>query len=270
MVFGEIEPDRLVCHYTTARTFFDYIEPAMRIRVGPMTTVNDPRESRDWYVTLVADTGEQVDDREFMALQREFNAVARGATLLLCCTNDPGDGRGDTVENRGFAHPAMWSHYGDVHRGLCLLLDRAAIHAAFEELVDDLGATNISGPVTYRTITAEEQVQAFTIRASRIQTLGLREAVREHLQAVGHVLYRRKHPDWAAEDEYRWVLFDPRRATLTEALLPITNALVGLVVGDCFESSPAWDRTLQQLFREGMPIARMHWRNGLGSPIPLT
>lgn len=269
MVFGDVDPGRLVCHYTQAWTFFDYIEPTMRLRAGPMATVNDPREARDWTISLVADIEGEVNDADFWALQREFNEIARQRTLLLCCTADPGIADSELVGDRGFAHPGMWAHYGESHRGVCLLLDRQALDDTFSELVDDLGATNISGPVIYGYMGAAEQVDAFTMHASRLQAVGLVEAVRQHLQDFGGVLYRKKHPDWAHEDEIRWILFDPQRATMTEAMLPIENALLGVVVGDQFEGTPAWNRTLQGLARDGVPLAQIRWRNGAGFPLPL-
>jgi len=118
----------------------------------------------------------------------------------------------------------MWAQYGAGHTGIALILDRMVLeqsaqcltkvgHVAFVDVDSSLGLANSIG--------AGIRFDAATPTAPRTYLV-------DNLAAIFGI----KHPDWAAEAEFRVVLVPKPGFGEVEAFVPIDRAVVGLAVGD--------------------------------------
>jgi hypothetical protein len=257
-------PERLY-HYTTRETALNAILPTGQIRLGLMRHLNDPRESKMWRVSTINDTG--AEDSEFdgypksvedlEAFHRRFSDVAKSTTKILALAQDaPADDPHDIFAH-GYAHPRMWTHYAGGHTGVCLVFDRASLERAIETTLGGKG--DLFHDSVYYADEASDEINAFTIRYSRIVELGFDGAVAEHVRAHHQALFFRKNTDWASEWEYRWVLRSPEPAP---EFVPIVGSLRQVIRGDAFPDGDL-DAYFHQLERyPNVATGLLRWLNG--------
>src|SRR2546423_10786553 len=126
MFTTSIDPERYLYHYTRHDTALEYILPSLKLKLGIFANVNDPRESKAWFFTLICPT-ESPNNDEFFKLQEDATRIVKGTCKVLCLTRDnpiisrdmPHD-----VFGRGYAHSRMWAQYAGNHKGVCLILDK--------------------------------------------------------------------------------------------------------------------------------------------------
>jgi hypothetical protein len=183
VLFGDVEdPDRYLYHYTTSQAALGSILATQRIRFGLARYVNDPRESKSWDFSLRGGR----DDRDLIEVNRvAADALQRIAKLLCLARDDPERSRpGSGVElfGRGFAHPAMWTHYAGGHSGVCLIFDRSGLQQQIEtELHEHPDWMLYAGNVTYEDYGSDE-IDAFSLDGDRIGRQGSHGRFRKRLQ----------------------------------------------------------------------------------------
>ncbi|MEO9463315.1 MAG: DUF2971 domain-containing protein [Marinomonas sp.] len=260
-----------VYHYTSWDTARSYILSGKKtMRFGSIDHMNDPLEFNNIQMPLY---GVPRNDRDMPRRMLEAISWATKHGIQLLCTTKDQLAITSPHENgllfhsaavRGFARPPMWNHYGGGHEGVCLIFDRSKLNQnivkaanekgrLFNEDVTytklDLGSAfpRLGGKFKLREEMSEWNEGAFNEYARRI-VLGERRA-----------FFATKHDDWQYECETRWVFASD---TLENLLVPIKNALSGIVVGcdfDCEHHDAV--RALANAF--GVPVRRIWWNNGI-------
>ena len=122
----------LLYHYTKACRGLEYILKDGTVRVSPFGTMDDPREAKEWTVTVVTSdpTYGGIDLNE---ISREFNDHLKRKVKVACFTADAErKTEPATILARGWAHPRMWASYADDHAGLCFAFRRTPLVERFE------------------------------------------------------------------------------------------------------------------------------------------
>lgn len=117
-------------HYTRLSTAVESILPNWSLRMSPFSQMRDPRESQllpiEGISGYVADDTDLRDEiRRFAELDQKAKAL-KDRVKVLALTRDDLSPRDETSSPfaRGYAHPRLWEHYADDHRGVCLCLDK--------------------------------------------------------------------------------------------------------------------------------------------------
>ncbi len=192
-------------HYTSAEVALDSILAQAQFRLGLVEWMNDPREARQRYPSLQQPDGASSDGVE--DLWEEADRLMRRATKVACFTLDyelP-DSVLDRNALRGYAHPALWAHYGGDHAGVCLRFSRRALADRIEAVLGPRGQL-FHGSVEY---TLHPSRISRALDLEQVSEFGLDAVVAEYIRVHHRELYFSKHQDWSGEYEYRWVLVEP-------------------------------------------------------------
>jgi hypothetical protein len=146
---GDFDTEQYVFHYTTAENAFKHILPSATLRLGPLATVNDPRESRLLGFTylpknLMRQTlgshdamWHHLDNWKDRNVTDQASALLTKRIKIACFSRDS---RRVTADDpgyyRGYSRPAMWAYYGANHTGVCLVFDRRLL---VDEIIPDFG-----------------------------------------------------------------------------------------------------------------------------------
>jgi Protein of unknown function (DUF2971) len=260
---GVFEPEgSCLYHYTRLDTALEYILPNWQLRMSPFSRMRDPRESQ--LLGLEGVMGWPPDESTEREMIESFGELSRRAhdvknrVKVLALTRDDPVGRDETsaVFGRGFAHPRLWEHYADEHRGVCLCLDLRNLVDMARHSVRHHGELT-DAPVRY--VDAELAPQARSIILADIHKDAPQETLDEHLRTHLHELFFTKLKDWESEMEYRLVL--PSDHDLP-VYVGIRNALRALVLGervsDAYLPSLAkpCDEQTVQIFKIRWPYGR--------------
>lgn len=226
-IFGsevDIPPDRYLFHYTSVERCAA-IGFTGRIALGPLTPLNDPRESQLRQVITMTSGGtggaRRLTDEERKEFERELWDL-RSRVRLACFSADQTDGRySEREDRRGYAHSRMWTQYATGHSGVCLVFDRAQLVATarrtFENRLHHQAVTYVSGFDD-------------SLHAAELVDFDRADARQHHRTKVVPSLFV-KNRDWESEHEYRLLVDDWDEPA---CLLPIENALVGVALGVAF------------------------------------
>jgi hypothetical protein len=278
-VFGEHnppEPDEYLYHYTRAWTL-PKIRKNRSLRFGPLGEMNDPQEaleSNAFGMGLMGVPGEPLqitpeEDALFKArdwsteinnVRREVKVGAYSMDVLPDLADVDPDHADYSVPrrlaaSRGYAHPRMWAQYGDLGRGVCLVLD----HELLEQAVEASTGARCEwgyGSVNYRPIEHDQSLGFFDVRDLLQSGAGttLLKNFEESLLT--------KHADWAHEAEYRFFVMDgspePWRVPITKGVI------VALVLGSKFDPRRhlRYVRAFAETFGVSHRVRRLQWTNG--------
>jgi hypothetical protein len=250
---------KYVFHYTTLDTALQHILYGGRLRVGPYANTNDPRESKDWEFTWVTDIPSRVRDPKWAALGDRANSIGKRFCRVLCTTEDAEElPNAQSHFGRGYCHPRMWAQYAGGHSGVCLVFDKALLHAALAEALSSLGEL-FFGKVLYADHTKED-LQAYRLDHKKIRRDGLDAVMRQKLAKFHQTYFFQKALDWKHEYEYRWVLLGNKSTPefiYVDTFLSLKYIILGM---DCAE---AYHPSLTFIGEErAIPIGRLIWING--------
>ena len=214
-------PDRYLFHYTSVERCAA-IGFTGSIALGPLTPLNDPRESQSRQIMTRRSGARSVSDGERQALEGQLWCL-RSRVRLACFTMDRTDGApSERDDRRGYAHSRMWTQYANGHSGVCLIFDRSKLlsraRATFRDADFHHGAVEYTSGFDNALLHAE------------CVDFDAPDATRHHRSAVVRSLFV-KNRDWESETEYR-LLVDGWADSA--CLLPIGDALVGIVLGVAF------------------------------------
>jgi Protein of unknown function (DUF2971) len=219
-------------HYTGVETLGHLAKSGM-LRLGPLETMNDPRESKPWDFSTMALAGEGAPSDEEVAQAKKDARTIRLNSKLACFIKEPPlpeESFHDRWETRprGFLMPRMWSQYGQSHAGVCLIFDRSKLQDCFDSfLVSDLPRgwfSGFCGDVKY-TNDSSENGPASWLR------FGSGESVQQQFERSREQHFLTKHPDWEGEGEFRLVVMTAEEGPL---YFDVTGAVVGLILGENF------------------------------------
>jgi hypothetical protein len=258
--FAQLTDD--LYHYTSAEVGVDSVLSQMRFRMGLIEWTNDPRESRPHYPTI---SGADSDGPDLHALWQEADHLLRKSAKVACFTLDyelPREAF-DSEVLRGWAHPALWAHYGGRHGGVCLQFSRRALSTRIAEAASDIGRL-FEGAVEY----VSDPLQDFISESLNLQQIlefGLDAVVERFIERNHRALFFRKHSDWSNEYEYRWVLVEP---TPLPVNVNVTGCLTGVLLGDAFPASRV--DAVHHLASKwgGLEVSQVHFQRGLPRRLP--
>jgi len=233
---GFLESDDALFHYTKVSVALEHILPDARLRLSLLRDTNDPREYKFKLLNMqgwsLPPGAEELLDRAHPV----FDRILRNECRVVCfCTNAPPIVQTEDEElhqdpyssNVGWSKSRMWSQYGENHRGLCLVLSKAAILqqlATVQETLDWFA----SGAVTYL---KEDRIprSAVTLDGNLLANQGVERYCSGHIESYHEALFLTKHVDYRDESEYRFIVADHNGRNES---LNISNSLRAVVAGD--------------------------------------
>ena len=238
----------------------EHIVPGRTLRLGPFSSMRDPRESHDWRIIgggyvpeEQPDQHKQDDLHRWLEFTLAINELKSRVKVLSLTRDDPTErDAGSAVFGRGFAHPRLWEQYADNHRGVCLCFDS-------EKLIDRLAARLPGvdhGAVSY--IDAEIASQALFAGADELRELGVTAALSNHVREHLDELFFTKLKDWETEMEYRFVVQTDHPEPIFVKVKSALRALIlGADVSHFYE--PAFAKVCDPF---GIEIFYMRWIHG--------
>ncbi|MHC5065202.1 MAG: DUF2971 domain-containing protein [Planctomycetota bacterium] len=188
-------------------------------------------------------------------------SACRDYSKVFCATLDATDTMGRRTE-QCFGRPRMWAQYGQNHKGVCLVFDRAIldklVSAAAEAAIN-----NYAGAVLYEARSNSQTASAIELEWNRIQELGAKAAVVEQVEQHRQELFFQKDRDWATENEYRWVI---HRWEEGHEYVGYGDALQAVVLGADFPAT--YLPSVRELAGE-VPVLQLHWMGGDFTLIPI-
>jgi Protein of unknown function (DUF2971) len=247
---------RWIYHYTSVDSFLKIID-SQKLRFSSADCLNDPRESKG-NQSLVIRT-EFVDSAEarkdwFCEVQRIRDLVSRVRKNVFIGSFSV-DATGTTGRSeRGYAIPTMWAHYGDKHRGVCVVFEREQLVDCVAKLI---GKSPLQGPVTYDADL--ESVPSVDLLQTRTRTDG---EIEEDLVLDHRNLWFRKYACWSSEREYRIAI--PKDKTDSFIEIPTSPALVGVCLGVDLAAKDA-NLVIDAARRSGIyEVPSLYWDAGYG------
>ena len=276
--------DQFLYHYTTPEAALKHIFPTGALRAQSFVHMNDPREAKEWRFAAIGRIDDNADPSELAeynesADRRAHDAgkLAQQSVRVLAFSTDieVSDSaiNPESVNLRGFAHPAMWWHYGQRHAGVCLVLDRNLFSSAVEQWAqrEENRAVRdgiFHGAVTYKERWWPELPIKGTSHVFDDGGRDLRMETFSHLRRFWRELFLEKSTCWSYEYEYRWLFMSHGSEPF---YIPIGDALVGIVIGEDFGKNLATgevDSTAFQTLdlacrRWNISAKQVWWSNGV-------
>lgn len=260
----DLDPETTIYHYTSLEAALEHILPTRWLRMSRVSGLNDPKDAKDRNIVLMSRLGPLNADRA-IALQTRYRELSGHLSRVLCFTLDSIEEHDPqwsaSVEGRGFALPAMWSHYGSRRRGVCLAFDRGALaSAAILALPAD---TEV-----YVDRVQYESVDRGWCKSRSIDTDfadDMDSAMIAHLVKYRRQLFFSKARDWSYERELRFLAISSAHE---DTNVDINESLRCVFIGD--EFPVVYEYSLRRALRGlPVPVCRLGWDGGVPSPVLL-
>lgn len=242
-------------HYTSVDAAVSGILPSQTLRLSPYPATNDLWESEPHYPMLTS-SGEHPAASDF-AVWDDLDRQLRQHAKVGCLTQDIA--LPESVFNpdalRGWAHLALWAHYGGRHAGVCLRFDRERLVASF--LKAHAGPTSLAfhGPVHY--LTSPHSPVTRGVDTRQVSEFGGDAVALAYGEKYKDQLFFRKHLDWDSESEYRLVVLNQ---TADYEFVDIREALTGVILGSAFPPDRIPD-LLEILEQYAVPVEQIRYLN---------
>ncbi len=250
----------LFTHYTKANTAIDKIFNSGMLKFGNFKEVNDPRESKTWpfkFYCLKADA-KPYFEMDFFNQVHDFIA-SRASVLCFTLNNSIVDSQEVNAElQEGWSNHRMWAHYGDNHKGLCLVFNRDTIdskikatHSSKMIFADSITYTNSN---MYDMSNREDP---YMLQFEAFLSQGISSYMNNHVSRFSKELFFLKHYLWRDEKEFRYVIFSDNEDE--EYYVEMDGALEAIILGEDFEERYLEDiMSISESF--GVDIYRMYTR----------
>lgn len=230
----------LLFHYTTRDAALGGILPSRKFRFSSFEDMRDPYENKDWSlpgasnVDALNDPEGEAANRRYFEVQAIANDVKRQARLAGFCMS----GRVDrNTCDHGWSRASMWEHYGESHRGVCLVFDREKlISSTLESLHSAELPKPYYKPVLYELDFRYNPMIEINREVVDMNSEQLRAFMFQFVEDHNEHLFYRKATDWSTEMEFRFVVTVPDGFS-SPIEVDVQDALVGLVAGERF---PDW------------------------------
>lgn len=241
-----------VYHYTTSSALLPIAFDG-GLHLGRLSEMNDPRESRDW---------EGISSRPilFEKLDEEIRRFKERIRIASFSAGAQDETETTKTSVHGYGKPTIWAHYADRHRGVCLAFDRhlveAGLRRGLKETLDESGGLLRSRFVRY-VENASDDVAYDSVQIPEGSELS--DAVTSHYLRHFEDLFFTKHLDWRAENEWRWVIYDP--ADSAPRCIDMVGALVGVFLGADFDPSqfPSVRELIEALGADDVTMGKLAW-----------
>jgi Protein of unknown function (DUF2971) len=201
-------PDRslppLAFRYITSDGLLATIN-SKKLRMNAWSKMNDPREAMVWQPTGIAAAGSYTE----ADMNTRIDDILRRSACLLAMTADREKkpfASWDSLFHRGWGRAPLWAHYGDNHRGVCLLLDTFAVGRALDDVPMKDGRYSTRGRINY----VDGRIQIGGLAGGPFaDQASLDEAIFESLNLNWiSGLHMTKNTDWAYETEVRFAVIN--------------------------------------------------------------
>ena len=176
--------DGALFHFTKIKRFLDIID-TMTLRSSPLCGMNDLNEANmdnlDW-VAL-----------DFMMMYNAQKYIKEQCSVISFSKNY----MTGPVCQEGTNHPALWAHYAEDSKGVCIVLDKESLIANNKDLLDKH---------FYRMESVEYGSHC---APNDIIIEGKYAGVSDFVQHNYRELFFKKHSDWAYEGEERLLIESP-------------------------------------------------------------
>jgi hypothetical protein len=260
-------------HYTSAEDLQKILHSSA-LRLGPLSSTNDPAENKEWVVQLFFSSAHSgstdVGTDELDSVIHEIDRMLRRNACLGCFTIDrepKPEGLGVQHFHMGWARARMWQQYGSAHRGACLIFNRTDFLECVERSNFQSGETreHSFGRVLYFDKPLDVRIALDSIRRRGVSDL--LEDLRTNT-GIPASLYFRKNTDWESEVEFRVVSIRTSPQDGQDdmpMMIPYKNSLEGIVVGEHFH-----DSTINPVHGvAGVPVFRCVWLDGAPTLTPM-
>jgi len=203
--------DQYLYHYTSLETFEDYILPSNTLRLSTLENLNDPKEAKfssSWSGTL-----NEESHKELKVKIEDFHA---NQIKVACFSRD-----NSNIEIQfdrsfpGYAKPSMWAHYGDSHKGVCLMFNKKMLISQFESTFSDPLRKKYA-PVKYQELKAVNRTSMMSLNRTMTPgnisyfehelTADFLKTMLDNFDTYNEEMYFRKHGDWSNENEFRFLI----------------------------------------------------------------
>lgn len=252
-----------VCHYTTRATGKIILKTG-NLRLSKLVNTNDPVESK---TRLFSDTEWKTDTGFWYKAGESFEDQLLSEWMVLCfsCNKDPikqsfmnADYRRLYTYNHnvfGVGYSNMWAHYGENHKGICLLFNGKELDKTINDALDNTRYIVKHGFVRYDDYKAFLPVKR---NDPKFEDCGEEERIRKTLIKNYKDNFLYKSTEWKPEHEFRWLVHSTNSLTLD---IPIKSAIRAVVLGADFP-----DKNVRQIkklcFNLGTRLSRIGWVGG--------
>lgn len=223
--------DQFIYHYTRWERLLDIAQDGLRL--NSLARMNDPRESKEWFLGVTSGTAD--DTSGVWRAAHQYRKLVRAATF---CSDERIEQDDEHPVRRGYARPRMWAQYGGNHTGVCLVFDRAMLsERVANTFARRAGGWLLSGRVSYVTDPKEDPAY------HGVQVIGITadDAVSRFYDEHRERIFLVKHADWRGEAEFRFLSYDPvppldadDPADEHSMFVPLDGCVSGLALGTDF------------------------------------
>lgn len=211
-------------HYTTLETALEKIFPSRKLRLGLLSSTNDPRETINWRFYFNSNSEVKVSDEEYYQIHKAINEGIRKEIKLLCLSMD---GDQSSQYERGYSRPRMWAQYAGNHRGVCLALDKEELIKAAKRQLKK--GKLYFGEVAYDYL--DDNRKGFTINYDEYLKNGIEKTLDDLIAENNKTYFFTKHQDWKQEAEFRIAFHN---GSNEPEYISIEEALQAIIIGmDC-------------------------------------
>lgn len=243
-------PERWLYHFTTLSTAIEKILPTQAIKMSPLQDVNDPKESR--LDGFSAKTKSGIPGEKYREFAASLGEYLRCYVKVFCATEDTmsaEDLKNDLTLGQACFKPTMWAHYGELHRGVCLVFDRPKLQEAISKRLASNNIEHRFASVEYAHnlfdtcyLISVEEIDASQQNARKVGS--------DRFSTNHRELFFLKHLDWQHESEWRAVALGTKRGSI---YVPYMESLASVIVSMDF---PA---VYLDVIRD------LAWKNGAGA-----
>lgn len=191
--------DGVLFHYTKFDSFMAIIK-SMTIKSSPLSKMNDLNEASIGFVDW---------NKDFLFFNKAEKYIKNDCSIICFTRNYM---NGDLCELGG-NHPAMWAHYAEDSKGVCLVLDEKSLIENNKALLVD---------IFYK---VEDVIYSQNCTPDNVITESDYSDMSDFLQKNYKELFFKKHVDWSYEKETRLLIDRP------EIFLNIKGAIKYVILG---------------------------------------
>jgi len=247
---GNPKPKK-VFHYTSLEGALGILSGGV-LRLSPLAETNDPYEWTNFHPSGTFRYCPEDEERAMQQmddLMREWGML-RQRYQLFCTHSGVGlDSLPEPSSRDGRANLAMWAYHGRNHTGVCLVFDRQVLAMELNE-----GAERVlEGPVLYQPHDRQKWTEAHSLLNKSDLAGNPNNVTREHVIDHQNQLFFRKSPEWAVENEWRWVIDSWVNGRVE---IPIKSSLVEVSLGlKAHSHRPCVESSIQN----GAKLSQVHW-----------
>jgi len=211
----------------------------MKLYMGQFSNTNDPYENQLFQFDPENWTYPDNDILKYFDLKSKLNHIVRENARMICFSID------DTtwISVYGYRSSGMWAHYGNKHKGVCVVLDRNRFVNENRKWID------LVGRVKYTNELRKPEINLTNINTIDEKTV--QNTVKELRQAI----FFSKLKDWRYENEYRVVNYNNPLVKFCS----IKDSLVGIILGTRVDDN--YLPTILRLVNNNVTISKAVFHN---------